>query len=801
MTEQELLGLIEQAEREQWEELDLSGLELTELPPEIGRLWRLKALNLGPKLQVPKFNFLTTLPESLSQLTNLQSLNLNGNKVSTLPEGLGQLIDLQSLDLSGNNLTALPDLLVKLTNLQFLNLSSTKLTALPDWLGQLTNLQSLDLSSNDLTNLPDWLGQLTNLQSLDLRLNKLISLPESLSQLTKLQSLSLGTNGLTTLPERFDQLINLQFLNLRSNKFTVLPEVVANLPQLQQLYLNGNPFSEPLPQILGAEQADYGPAEIVFLRRYLEVGITPLYEAKLLIIGEPSAGKTSLAQKLQSPDVALNPQQESTLGINIFFWCFDLPKGHPQEQYRVNIWDFGGQMVNLSTHQFFLTKRSVYILVADTRRELMNFYTWLQMQETFGGNSPVILLKNRNRKYGNSFVIENLPQLRERFSNLKEVIEVDLSNIPQDESWPQLLRILQNHFLDLEHIRKGPLRTWVQVRQTLKHDERDIITWQQFLDLCSQHDIQSEENALQLSDYLHHLGDILHFKDDLDLGDIVILKPTWGIDAIYRVLENEAITRSKGQFSLTDLRSLWHEKRYQGYHSKLLRLMAKFQLCYSLPDLPDHFIAPQLITTDVPVYEWDNAHNLQLRYKYPTFMPRGILSQAIVKLYLLIKDQRLVWRSGAILDNGQARAKLLELRDKGEIHIRITGRNQYNLLIEVMLAFEKVHLNFPNLHYQKLVPCNCSSCDVRDEPQFYTMDELYKRLDHHKQTIECREPPYPQVSVLKLIQGGMSPAEIWPSDKQAIYNFYFGDGDHTTVGDIKDASIIAIGRQAQASST
>ena len=42
MTEAELLDLIEQAAKEEWEELDLSGNELRELPTEIGKLTKLK---------------------------------------------------------------------------------------------------------------------------------------------------------------------------------------------------------------------------------------------------------------------------------------------------------------------------------------------------------------------------------------------------------------------------------------------------------------------------------------------------------------------------------------------------------------------------------------------------------------------------------------------------------------------------------------------------------------------------------------------------------------------------------------
>jgi len=291
----------------------------------------------------------------------------------------------------------------------------------------------------------------------------------------------------------------------------------------------------------------------------------------------------------------------------------------------------------------------------------------------------------------------------------------------------------------------------VQVREYLGNDKRDTITKQEFLEICTKQGIQREADAMQLGDYLHHLGDILHFQDDPLLRELVILKPTWGLDAVYRVLDNEKTVDNWGQFSYADLFTLWHEPKYAGHQHQLLRLMQNFQLCYPLPGQQDMFIAPQLLHEAVPAYEWEPNDNLQLRYRYPVFMPRGILSRAIVKLHPRIEDQNLVWRSGVILNDGYARAALLELRGESEIHIRISGRNKRELLMEIVRALDDLHHGFTKLRYEKLIPCNCNACGKLEVPHFFRLDKLRDRLANRKRTIECDNPPYADVNIRELI--------------------------------------------------
>jgi Leucine-rich repeat (LRR) protein len=90
-----ITGLIELAAASGSPSLDLSGMGLTKLPPEIGQLSQLQELNLED-------NRLTELPPEIGQLTNLTRLNLRYNNLTSLPPEIWQL-NLKTLELVGNS--------------------------------------------------------------------------------------------------------------------------------------------------------------------------------------------------------------------------------------------------------------------------------------------------------------------------------------------------------------------------------------------------------------------------------------------------------------------------------------------------------------------------------------------------------------------------------------------------------------------------------------------------------------------------------------------------------------------------
>ncbi|MEH2337510.1 leucine-rich repeat domain-containing protein [Nostoc sp.] len=231
---------IKKARREGAIELDLSDMELSEIPEAIASLTQLQTLDLGN-------NQLTELPEAIASLTQLQNLDLSNNELTQVPEAIASLVQLQNLDLSNNELTQVPEAIASLVQLQNLDLSNNELTQVPEAIASLIQLQTLDLSGNQLTQLPEAIASLTQLQHLNLFGNKLTQVPEAITSLTQLQNLDLSYNQLTQLPEAIASLIQLQNLDLSDNQLTQLPEAITSLTQLQQLDLSYNKLTQ-LPE-------------------------------------------------------------------------------------------------------------------------------------------------------------------------------------------------------------------------------------------------------------------------------------------------------------------------------------------------------------------------------------------------------------------------------------------------------------------------------------------------------------------------------------------------------------------------
>jgi internalin A len=499
--------------------------------------------------------------------------------------------------------------------------------------------------------------------------------------------------------------------------------VEGHYPNLRALNLDGNPMETPPPEVVikGLEAIkDY-------FRQIEAEGVDHLYEAKLLIVGEAGAGKTTLAKKINNPEYELRDDEETTKGIDVVEWRFPMENGRA---FRVNIWDFGGQEIYHATHQFFLTRRSLYALVADTRKEDTDFYYWLNVVELLSDNSPLLIIKNEKQDRHREI---SERQLRGQFTNLKETLA---TNLATNRGLLKVLTEIKHHICSLPHVGTALPKTWVKVRETLENSPRNYISLDEYLDICKQNGFTQLKDKLQLSGYLHDLGVCLHFQGDPLLKRTVILNPEWGTDAVYEVLDNERVIRNLGRFNRADLANIWYEAKYAKMQDELLQLMINFKLCYRIPGSRDTYIAPQLLTENQPAYDWDETNNLVRRYTYE-FMLKGIITRFIVAMHRYIADQECVWKSGVVLEKDQTKAEVIEYYGKREIRIRVAGSHKKELMTIVTYELDKIHDSYQRLKYSQLIPCNCVTCKDRQEPHFYPFKVLQRFAADRQDHIQC----------------------------------------------------------------
>jgi len=494
-----------------------------------------------------------------------------------------------------------------------------------------------------------------------------------------------------------------------------------------------------------------------YFRQLEAEGKDYLYEAKLLIVGEGGAGKTSLAGKLIDNNYKLR-DDDSTKGIQVTRWSFPLYGG---ETFLVNLWDFGGQEIYHATHQFFLTKRSLYVLVADNRKEDTDFNYWLNIVSLLSDNSPLIVVKNEKQDRHRQI---NEYDLRARFPNVRAFLSTNLlTNRGVKEVRSEVASSIRN----LPHIGTALPSTGVKVREKLESDPRNFITENEYLTTCSAYGFGTREDKLQLSGYLHDLGVCLHFQQDPVLGKIVILKPRWGTDAVYKVLDNTDVIRKGGRFTHEDLARIWNEDKYANMQNELLQLMMNFKLCYRIPG-HNLYIAPQLLAANPPRYFWDKIGNLVVRYTYD-FMPAGILTQLIVAMHEFIWNQR-VWKTGVLLEKDGAVAEVLENYAGREVTIRVAKSNRAELLTIVCYELDKIHRAYKGLRFQKHIPCNCPECIASEIPYAYPLQVLRKFLEDGQSSIQCHHS-YRMVEVMRLLSDiKLSREQLFGEKSQVIFN-------------------------------
>ncbi len=718
---------------------------------------------------------------ALSELENLIWLSLNSNEISDI-SAPGKLENLRALELDSNKLNNI-SALSELENLRVLKLDSNKLNDISA-LGKLENLTELSLNSNEISDISA-LSELENLIWLELDFNEINDV-SALSRLESLRTLKLASNKINDILALSD-LESLRTLELASNKISDV-STLGKLENLTNLDLSDNRIKE-IPRWLaekGVEiKIDKGyasncinlsrnpieqpPLELVkegneAIRNYYDQleaqGEDFLYEAKMLIVGEGGSGKTTLACKIQNTDCPLPHIDDRTKGITINAHTFATKtKSSVKDQpFQLYVWDFGGQEIYHATHRFFLSKRSLYVLVADNRKNDTDFNYWLNIIELFADDSPLIIVLNEKDDVRRNI---NTSELHSRYpESIKEIVSINFKTqeeIDKNKCQQRLKKIeklishIEHYAASLPHIGEAVPARWVNVRQTLEDDIRNYIYQEQFDEICYRHQITDAQDITTLLGYFHDLGIVLHFADNSLLRNRIILKPGWATNAVYRIFDHDTIITKEGRFTRNDCINLWRDEQYHYMHDALIELMKNFRLVYEIGNT-GQLVAPQMLPQKTPDYIWEFTKNSRMQFRYNAFMPNGILWQFVVMMYRYIENHQWVWCNGVILQREGTRAEVIENLLERRIDIRFSGNNITEFRAIVADTLDEISNSYHQLKYDKMIPCNCNQCQNADTPNFYEFSDLKRRKEKGKSTIECKVS-YEDVPVLPLLEG------------------------------------------------
>jgi internalin A len=630
------------------------------------------------------------------------SLNLSGLQLDSLPKSVGQLVNIKTLVVSTNQLTELPESLSRLSSLDTVVLAENRLASLPDWLGSLTRLRRLDLSSNKLSSFPASFGDLSELRELYLGHNQFSSLSEALRPLKGLSTLSLGGNQLTSLPDWVGDLDGLEVLDLRDNRLTFLPESLLQLKKLRQLLLDGNTDLNIPDQILGASPGDVArsshraadPKAILEYHLRSRRQGRALREARLILLGNGGAGKTSLVRRLTLGE--FDAARELTHAIKIT----SLKLKVEDEEALLHIWDFGGQEIDHAIYRIFLVPQSLYLVVLNAHHGNVNdeAETWLQQVAALGNDPPVVVVVNQADR--GRFQLKT-HDLQSKYPNIRDFLTTDCaSGLGLDTLRNTLTSVLKAW---------PPVKIpapWDRIRWHLKNMTDRFLPVEQFRQLCRNDGVEDEAEQDRIAATFNSLGIILNINDDPRLRDTMVVEPSWLTGGIFRILNDQGVIEHEGVVSVDDLSRILAADFPRRCHVFLLDLLRHFELAFPFSEDGRTFLIPQMLGIEEPPgldkFSTDRCLSFEYVYNVP---PAGFLLRFIVRTRALSEGRA---RRRKMVVVGFESCEALVRADTAEhkILIQISGPmpDRRRFLDIIRAEFDRIHTTIAGLQVEERLP-------------------------------------------------------------------------------------------------
>ena len=229
-------------------------------------------------------------------------------------------------------------------------------------------------------------------------------------------------------------------------------------------------------------------------------GKTKFYDAKIIIVGEPEAGKTTFRRLLFDRNIKIpDDTQKSTHGISV-----ETKKEFPhpvseKNKILTNVWDFGGQDIQYNLHHYFLSHNALYVIVTDLRAEKTCVTYWFLAINFFCNKDiPIIALKNDRGDAGNNDV--DLEQYKRDFPDLaKNFTEVRLNLKKINDEYKNDWNTLLDYFIPKELVKLNTvgiegIKVWSEIREKFNEIGEPYIEFEQLMVIADKKGMKNEHD-------------------------------------------------------------------------------------------------------------------------------------------------------------------------------------------------------------------------------------------------------------------------------------------------------------------